>query len=67
MEEHLNLVEQGTYLMLDRVLKDLQVMRTSLTQCIQRFYHRTFKIPVKDINRCMHLPFSPSAGRRQSA
>lgn len=29
MEEHLNLVEQGTYLMLDRVLKDLQVMRTS--------------------------------------
>ena len=25
MEEHLNLVEQGTYLMLDRVLKDLQV------------------------------------------
>ena len=29
MEEHLNLVEQGTYLMLDRVLKDLQVIRTS--------------------------------------
>ena len=29
MEEHLNLVEQGTYLMLDRVLKDLQVLRTS--------------------------------------
>ena len=29
MEEHLNLVEQGTYVMLDRVLKDLQVIRTS--------------------------------------
>ena len=29
MEEHLNLVEQGTYLMLDRVLKDLQVLRRS--------------------------------------
>ena len=29
MEKHLNLVEQGTYLMLDRVLKDLQVLRTS--------------------------------------
>ena len=30
MEEHTNLVNQGTYLMLDRVLKDLQVRQDLL-------------------------------------
>ena len=66
MEEHLNLVEQATYLLLDRVLKDLQVLRTFKPTRPQRYCLQTSRIPVKAMNRCMHLPFSPGAGRRQS-
>ena len=55
MEEHTNLVNQGTVLMLNRVLKDLQVIRNTINrrgvQCM-----RSCLTAYADSRHCLLVP-----------